>query len=280
MARLQNSWRLVKASWAVLRSDKELVIFPVVSMIGAMLVTIAFIVPMFAAGLVDALMTGSDNGLVTLIVVFLFYLVMYFVVIFCNTALIGAATIRLNGGDPTLSDGFKIAFERTGVILGYALISATVGMVLRALSERAGILGQIVISIIGFVWNVATFLVVPVLVVENIGPVEAIKRSAALLRKTWGEQLIGNFSIGLVFGLLALLVILVSVPLYIVAASADSVALILALVLVDVVALVGLSLVSSALNGIYQAAVYRYAANGEASMYFSDDLIQGAFRRK
>ncbi len=280
-ARLSNSWELVKASWAVLRADKELIVFPIVSMIGAIIVTIVFAFPMAATGLFEALAGGETTGsqVVSLALAFLFYLVMYFVVIFCNTALMGAAMIRLNGGDPTLNDGFRIAFERTSTILGYALISATVGMILRAIAER-GILGQIVSSITGFAWNVVTFLAVPVLVVENVGPIEAVKRSGALLRKTWGEQIIGNFSIGAIFVLLALAVILVSVPLYIIAASLDSVALIVMVVLLDVVVLVGLSLVSAALNGIYAMAVYRYAAGGEAGAFFNQELVAGAFRQK
>ena len=135
------------------------------------------------------------------VLAFLFYVVSYTVIFFCNTALVGAAMIRLEGGDPTLRDGFRIAFDRLPQIIGYALIAATVGMILRWISERAGIVGQIIIGIIGFAWNIATFLVVPVLAVEKVGPIEAIKRSAGLLRRTWGEQLVGNAGIGIVFGL-------------------------------------------------------------------------------
>src|SRR5204863_3398010 len=95
-----------------------------------------------------------------------------------------------------------------GSILGYALISATVGMILRWIAEK-GIIGQIVASIIGFAWNVSTYLVVPILVIENVNPVDAVKRSIELLKKTWGEQLVGNLSIGAAFGLLWLALIFV-----------------------------------------------------------------------
>ncbi len=101
------------------------------------------------------------------------------VIFFCNTALVGAALIRLRGGDPTVADGFRIAASRVGPILGYAFIAATVGMVLRAISERSGFLGRLVVSLVGFAWNLATFLAVPVLVVEDVGPIEAVQRSAS-----------------------------------------------------------------------------------------------------
>ena len=249
-------------------------------MIGAIVVTIVFIFPLAFAGLFDALVSNAAGGVPVLgvLVGFLFYLVMYTVVIFCNTALIGAAMIRLEGGDPAVSDGFRIAFAHIGPIVGYALISATVGMILRARSERAGVIGRIVISIIGFAWNVVTFLVVLVLVAEGVGPVEAIRRSGALLRKTWGEQLIGNFSISMILGLLTVVVLIAAVPLIVAAVSAESIPLVVMVILLVVVLVTGIGLIGSALGGIYAAVVYRYAASGEASAFFSAELVQGAFR--
>jgi hypothetical protein len=195
-------------------------------------------------------------------------------------ALVGAAMIRLEGGDPTVGDGFRIAFQHIGSILSYALLSATVGLILRMISERSGNLGRIVTSLVGLAWNLATYLVVPVLVIEGIGPVEAIKRSAGLLKKTWGEQIVGNFSIGLIFGLAIVLVILLGIPFFILAASLESLPLILAFGLIFVLVLVFLGLINSTLTGIYVAAVYRYAAEGQASGFFSEEMIQGAFRLK
>jgi len=135
-------------------------------------------------------------------------------------------------------------------------------------------------SLIGLAWNVATYLVVPVLVVEDIGPVEAIKRSADLLKRTWGEQIAGNFSIGLVFGLLSLLVVLLGVPAIALVAMSESVALVVLAVLALVLALVFMGLINSTLSGIYTAAVYQYAVTGETGSYFRQDLVQHAFRHK
>ena len=277
--KIKNSWNLMKASAAVLQADKELMIFPIISSIGVLIVTATFAFPMIAAGVFDNIVAGNSQY-VTYIVLFLFYVVQYTVIIFANSALIGAAMIRLNGGDPTVGDGFRIAFQHISNILGYALLSATVGLVLRMISERSGTLGRIVISLVGFAWNLATYLVVPVLVIEGLGPVDGVKRSAGLLKKTWGEQIAGNFSIGLIFGLAAVLVILLGIPFFILAASLESLALIIAFGLIFVLVLVFLGLINSTLTGIYVAAVYRYAAEGEASGFFNEEMIQGAFRRK
>src|SRR5204863_6096003 len=136
--------------------------------------------------------------------------------------------------------------SRLGAIVAYAILAATVGMVLRAIAERSGIIGQIVIGIIGFAWSVATFLVVPVLTVENLGPVAALKRSAELLKKTWGEQLIGNVGIGVIFGLLMFATFLVGAILAALVASI-SVALVFGVIVAGVVVLFALGLISSAL---------------------------------
>ena len=279
--RLSNSWSLVKASAAVLRADKELMLFPAVSAVLSVVVLITFAVPTFMAGLFDAAaLRDSGFPLAGYVVGFLFYVVQYFVIFFCNTALVGAALIRLRGGDPTVADGFRLASSRLVPILGYALIAATVGMILRAISERSGWLGRLVVSMIGLAWNVATFLVVPVLAAEDIGPLEAVKKSSEYLRKTWGEQIIGNVGMGSVFGLMSFGTLVVGVGLIIAAAMTQSAALIGIAIAALVLALMALSLVSATLGGIYSAALYRYAAEGDAGAFFSTSMVREAFRRK
>jgi len=279
--KLSSSWELVKASARVLKADKELLVFPMISSIGLIIVSALFIVPIFLADAVDTMFLNGSIQVAGVVVVFLFYLVQYFVIFFANTALVGAAMIRLRGGDPTLGDGFRIAFSRFWTILGYALISATVGMILKAISEKSGMLGKIIISIIGFVWNIATYLVVPILAVEGVGPIEAIKRSAGLLRKTWGQQIIGNLGLGTVFGLIVLVIFVVGIPVIIFAAAGiQSTALTILVSLLFAFILIAVGLIQSTLNGIYTAAVYQYAADGQTGSFFDPMLIKEAFRPK
>ena len=277
--KIGNSWELIKASFAVLRVDKELVVFPIVSTIAVLIVTATFALPMLFAGFLDSMIEG-DAQIVGFIVGFAFYVVQYFVIIFANAALVGAAMIRLRGGDPTVGDGFRIAMERIGTILAYALISATVGMILRAISERGKNVGRIVSSIVGMAWNLVTYLAVPVLVVEDVGPLEAIKRSANYLKRTWGEQIAGNFGVGIIFGLVVLLLILIGIPIFYFVIMSESVALIALTVVVFVLAFVVLGLINSTLNGIYVAAVYRFAVEGETGGFFDEAMVRGAFKPK
>ena len=190
--KISRSWHLVKASAGVLRSDKELLLFPVISGIATLLVAATFMVPVLGLRLLE----GGDIGPLGFVMLFLFYVTQYFVIFFFNTALVGAAMVRLEGGDPTVADGLRIARGKLGAILGYAAIAATVGLLLKAASERAGAFGKILIGLLGMAWTVGTFLVVPILVTRDVGPIDAVKESMTLLKRTWGENVAGNVGIG------------------------------------------------------------------------------------
>lgn len=274
--KFSNSWELVKASWSVLKADKELAIFPIVSFIASLVVLLTFAVPAILAGFFDSLTGVPVLGYVIL---FFFYVVMYFVTIFSNSALVGATMIRLEGGDPTVGDGFRIAFKHFGNIMGYAVLSATVGLVLRVIAERGGVIGRLVTSILGFGWSITTFLVIPILVVEDVSPVDGVKRSASLLKQTWGEQLVGNFGLGAIFGMIYVLLILGGIAGIVLAAFTGSVGLIVTMVLLVIVAIIMVAMINSALSGIYTAVVYRYATTGETAG-FDSDIIKNTFKQK
>ena len=273
--RFSRSWALAKASASVLKSDKELLLFPVISTIAMLVVIATFAIPIFALNLFD----GGKADPLAFVLGFLFYVSQYFVIFFFNTALVGAAMIRLEGGDPTVKDGLNIAMSKIGPILGYAAIAATVGMILNALKERAGFLGQIVINLVGAAWTVATAMVVPVLVAQDVGPIDAIKESVSLLKKNWGENIIGNAGIGLAFGLLIAATILVGVVLALVM-SAISPWLALGVGILTVIAVLLLAVVQAALSGIYAAALYRFAIDGQAPPGFEGGALQMAFQQK
>jgi hypothetical protein len=274
-----NSWTLVKASANVLKLDKELMVFPLMSGIAAVLVTASFVVPVIATGGLEMLGDGAGQGsYLAYVLAFLFYLVQYTVIFFFNSALVGAALIRLDGGDPTVSDGLAIASKRMGAIIGYAAISATVGMILRAVSERSGFVGRIVVGLVGMAWTLATYMAVPVLVTKDVGPIDAVKESAALFKRTWGEQVVGNFGMGWAVVLMNLSWVLVSVCLIVVAAQLSSVAVLVA-VAVAVLGFVLLALFAAALKGVYTAALYRYASTGDSG-FFDPAIVGNAFRAK
>jgi hypothetical protein len=182
--------------------------------------------------------------------------------------------LRLNGGDPTFSYGLKMASGRLKYILEWALLSATVGLILQAISSRSGIIGKIVIGMVGFAWSVATYFVVPIIAFEQVGPIKAIKRSATVLKSSWGEALVSNLGIGVIFFLLALVGL---IPLIVGFVIGGSFAIIAGIILA-VVYWLCLAVLASAVSGVLVTALYRYATTGKLSEYYSEQVLQNPWK--
>src|SRR5204863_7109864 len=199
--RLRIGWQLTKVSLSILRREKGLILLPFLSLLTTGVAWILFFLGIFFFVPNPTNPFGSVFFYAGLAVV---YFITFFVSIYFNAAVMGAAMIRLSGGDPTISDGLKGANQNLKRIAGWAPVSATVGLVLRAIAERFRVIGRIVAGFAGVAWGIATYLVVPVLIFEKIGPWAAVKRSGSLLRKTWGEAAGGYLTLGAIFVLLAL----------------------------------------------------------------------------
>jgi hypothetical protein len=268
MQRINRTLQLARASWEVLKADKELTILPVLSFLASAVVTATFIAPMF--------LIGDDPGVLGYLLMFLLYVVLAYITIFFNTALVGAANERLQGGDPTLGSALRAAAELAGRILPWAVVSATVSILLRTIEERGGFLGQIVASIAGIAWGLVTYLVIPIFVVEGKTVGMAIKRSGELFKRTWGENVAAQFG----FGILGFLLILPAVLLIFLGVAAGSGAVVGIAVLAAVLWGVAVSVVMAALSAIFQTALYHYAAENTVLGPFGRGTIATAFGRK
>lgn len=285
-APIGNSFRLFRTTLHVLSHDKELLVFPLVSGIASVVLLLSFGAGMYGSGLFDAVIERADRDdgaisgaeIAATLLLLLFHFVNFFIMTYFNSALIGAAYIRLGGGDPTVADGFAAANQRLGAILGYSMIAATVGLILQALQNqsRNNVLGRIVIGLIGMAWTLITYLVVPVLVIERVGPIEAIRRSTRLLKESWGEQIVANFGFGLLGFLLMLPgVAAVGIAGWYTASQGGSAAVLIATIACAVLYWVLLAIVLTALRGIYTAALYCYATNQEPRGFPVELLAEG-----
>ena len=265
----------------LLLADKSLLLFPLMSGVSMMLIVASFAVPLLAVGSVLR-GTGVTHSLdfLSYIGLFAFYWIQFSVMIFFNVALVEVALRRMDGKQAGIADGLRRATSRLPTIIAYALIAATIGTLLRVIAERVGFLGRIVVALIGLAWTIATALVVPVLVIEQVGPVDVIARSTELIKKAWGETLIGNAGIGLVFGLLTFLLVAVALGAEFIASVIGSPTLAILIVAAAVVMFIVLVLTQSALQGIYTAALYRYANGDGATPGVDKGLLESAFRPK
>lgn len=277
--RISRGWHLLKISWGVVMQDKELLVLPIISFVAIMIWwAIAAGIAFGVGGVPDTATTtaaGSSSSEIPpayYVVGVIAMFVSSFIAIFFNAAIIGVAMKRLEGQDAHISDGLKLAASKLPKIIGWALLTTTVGVVLRSLEERAGFIGAIVLRIIGAAWAIITFFVVPVLLFEEVGVFGSVKRSVQIFKQKWGEQFTGNVTIGLVVFLLALPVLLVGGLLFTVAWPLG--------VIVLVVGIGALMVVSSALTGVFNTALYRYATTGQAGGGFSETDLAGAFKPK
>ena len=293
MGTFRRSVELFKASWLVLRQDKELMWLPVISVVATLVAMAPFAlgaVGLFAldggssattSGSQSSSGAGSIGGIVLL---FVAYFVAAYVAIFFQAALVLGANDRMTGGDPTVRSALSAAWANKGRIAGWAAISASVSMVLQAVEQRSGILGRIVVGLVGMAWTLVTLLVLPILVIEQVGVKEAFTRSAEAFKRTWGENVVGNGGIGLVSFLAMLLVLLCAAPFLAIGAGAGGGAaggvMLTIGVLVLVVGLVVVGVFSAAMGGVFRTALYRYAVLGEESGGFTHEQIAGAFRPK
>ena len=276
LARFSTGWGLAKQSLAVIRSDRELLLLPVMSSIALFIVSASFLLPIMGSDSFKQFLesdTASHDPAVY-IIVFLFYFINYFIIMFFNAGLIGCALIRFDGGDPNLKDAYRTSMECLPQIFAWSLVSATVGMILKVIEARSERIGQIVSGIMGLAWNVTTYFVLPILVVEKVGPFEAISRSTSILKKTWGEALSANIGIGF---FLFFFQILAAVPagLGLLIGTPESIVI---GIVITVICFLLIALISSAANTIITVALYEYA-EGRPPGSFDKNLLEQAFTR-
>lgn len=270
--RLSNGWAIALNSFAVLKENRQLILFPILSGISMVLVIGSFVTILFAASGWDIGEIRGQSNVVNYLIVFAYYLVNYFVIVFFNTALVHCTHLYFRGEKPTIREGLKFSLSRIGAILAWAAFAATVGTILRLIQDQLGWLGKIITGLIGIVWSVATFFVVPVIAYENLGPIDAFKRSASLMKQKWGESLGATFSFGIVQ---VLGIFLWIIPSFLLGWMIHPVAGFILFALGVFTILV----VMSAAKVIFVSAVY-HNINGDPVKHFNQQLADNLFVEK
>lgn len=277
MGRIRTSFALLRASQSVLREHKSLVVLPLVSMVATVVTAALFIAPIVATATTREI-SERDLALWQWALIALSYFASAYVAIFFMTALVAAADLAMRGGAPTPGWALGQAGRRWRQLLPWALISTTIGVLLRAIQERFGFLGAIVAGLAGLAWAVVSLLVIPLMVIENLTATAALKRSKELAERTWGENVTGNFSLRiagiLIAGLPAIVLFAVGVPL----ARNGGLGLFLACLALAIVWAIAVSIYIAALSGVFQVALYAFATQGQVPPAFRAVPFEQAFR--
>lgn len=276
MGRMGNTWRLTKNSWSLLKQDRELLWLPVLSMLTLVAIAAAAAVVGFVTGSFDTEQGTDSLGGSAAVLGLVFVFVATATVVFFEGALVAGAHERMTGGDPTVRSALGRAAARLPSLLGWALITMTVGLVLRFLRERLGFLGQILTFLAEAAWGVATYLVVPAIIIDDFRSFAGVKHSMSLVRRTWGENLIAQAGFGLLGFVLALPIILIAA---LIAVLVPGVGMFVGIA-IGVIGVLTISVVVGALSLYFKTALYEYATDGVAHGGFDIDQMEASFRSK
>jgi hypothetical protein len=285
----QRSWSITKLSFGVIKKDKELLLFPLLAGIFSSIFAVAMIFPNI---IVQYIAEGETflMGVMEYVIVFLVYLGLALIATFFNVCVVYTAKTRFEGGNPTVGSTFGFAFSKIHLIIYWALMSATVGLILYAIESLARNMKGISQGILRFVrgalalaWGIVTIFVIPAMVFHGLTPTKAIKKSAQAFSKTWGENLVRHFGMGLIqflFGLLGVGITVLIGYLTLGVGLTDLVTGIITMVIFALLYFLILILVFSSANKVFNTALYIYAETGEIPKGFSKNLMNNAFKVK
>lgn len=287
MNAFSRSWMITKLSFAVINKDRELLGFALLSFIFSSIYTVAMIFPFVLPTLQENDFSRESLQAFEYLIIFITYFGLAFIATFFNVCVVYTTKTRFEGGNATFGESFQFALSRLGVIFQWSLLSATVGLLLRILHELASKLGKIgeivahiVISLMGMAWSIITIFVVPVLVYENIGPIDAIKKSAAVIKKTWGESLIRAIGLGIIQFTVMFLIIVITGLLGLWLINNFGAWGLAVGVVIGASLLLLTGLIFSVATTVFNTALYVYANNNQVASGFDEDVVKGAFRQK
>ena len=281
--RLQRSWEVTKTTFAVMKQDREMMLFPVLSAI----TSFVFIAALIGPGIYFAI-TGQTLNL-TLVywaILFVIYFGLAAIATFFNVATVYTAATRMGGGEATLKDSLAFAKSRLGVIIQWALLSATVGLLLRAIEQAAskfGQVGQLIVgiltSVIGLAWSIGTIFVIPVLVYENTPPFTAVKKSINVLKATWGETLTKWIGINIIQSTIYVLAAVIFLaPALFTVFTGGATAIAITFGIAFLITILITHLVLSVADQVFNTALYVYATSGVVPTGYQEEQLQNAVK--
>lgn len=270
--RIARSWRLTRASWQVVRGDRSLLSLAAISALtGGIGLALIFV---FAGSFHKGHLRGDNLALFALILAY----PLTFISVFFNTAIAAAAAAALDGRHLSVGEALAVPARKLGTIALWSLIAAVVGVVLEQLSSRLPLGGSIAARLVGVGWSLASLFAIPVIALEDCSAPDALKRSAHVVKKRWGEGIGGSLIIGAWTAIAVLGVIIV----FVVAAVAtnDVPAVRDAVIVLGVLALAAVVALQLVVRQTFAVALYRYATEGTAQGPFSEGDLQSPFGRR
>lgn len=278
MGSWSDSRALTRQSWAVLKDNRYLLAYPVV---GIALAVIPFVVVVPGVLFIASNQNWIGWALVA-VGVYLLALVNSIV----QAGLTVSAAAELEGGASSLGHGLGTAMGRLGRLARWAFVSAVVGALISALrgNNSGGIVSVIFRNVLAaaadVMWQLITFFVMPAMMLDDLGMIDAIKKSASTFKQRWGTQLSGGVRIGGLIGLIAVLPAILALVGGVVLSAIGAWAVGVPLAVIGLVVLVIAGLVLTAIRGVFSVVLYRYATQGVVEGGFTEEQLAGAVKIK
>lgn len=260
--RIGQGWELAKVSLRIVRRRKRIVLFPVLgvlalaTLLGTFLggTVLALGIPLERLPSVLAATIALDLGL---------NLLLYFLLVLLNAGIAVFALELFDGRTPTLAGSLRRTLRGGRPLLAWALIAAVASTAIHVAQILVPTLG-VPLAVGGFLWTFFVPLVAPVVLLEGLGPVRAMRRSTTIRRSTWIEGVSGFVSVYVIFILLGLLAIMPPLVGYLIGGLLG---LVVGLI-PSVVYLVPLFFAGTTTKSVLVAVVYRYGTTGEIPAEF------------
>jgi hypothetical protein len=301
MNRFERSWLLLKSSLSIIGRSKQLLIFPIVIFTCTAAIVLFFLAPpvlrptgfsytsaehwkAISHSLFRDTGAGDQHHFIftrgAMVYMGFLYFIAMFIGTFCNVAFYHEILAALTGQPVSVGRGLKFALSKLGSIFMWTLFAGLVGLIVKLIEERLDLIGRIIGRLVGLAWSVAAVFVIPVIVREegNANPLKVLQKSAGVLKRTWGEALIGYAGLSIANSLIA-----VGSVIWLGGTIALSAALhIFAIIPITVVAwLCGLfiwSYVAGVASNVYRGALYLYASEGMVAEPYNQEILDMAWK--
>ncbi|MBR10403.1 MAG: hypothetical protein CMP48_22300 [Rickettsiales bacterium] len=282
-----RSWQITKMSFSVINKDRELLAFALLSFVFSAVFSIAMIVPSVLSDVINQGRSVGELEVYQYIIIFATYFGLAFIATFFNVCVVYTAKIRFEGGNATFGESIRFAFSRIGLIVRWSLLSASVGLLLNVLERAVSsfgkvgeIVGRIIIGLMGAAWSIATIFVVPILVYDGLGPIDAVKKSMSAVKETWGENIVRSIGLGLMTFFAYVIVITGGVGLTILLANSFDVAGMITGIVIGGCLLLFTGLLFKVAGTVFTTALFVYANEKIVASDYDSALIEGAFKPK
>ena len=282
-----RSWQITKMSFSVINKDRELLAFALLSFVFSAVFSIAMIVPSVLSDVINQGQPVSELEVYQYIIIFATYFGLAFIATFFNVCVVYTAKIRFEGGDATFGESIRFAFSRIGLIIRWSLLSASVGLLLNVLERAVSsfgkvgeIVGRIIIGLMGAAWSIATIFVVPILVYDGLGPIDAVKKSMSAVKETWGENIVRSIGLGLMTFFAYFAVIAGGVGLTILLTNYFDIAGLITGLVIGGCLLLFTGLLFKVASTVFTTALFVYANEKIVASDYDPALIEGAFKSK